>query len=75
MAREADVCTGQLYRWRKELGWAQTAPSFVPAVMIADPGAAERSATAITVEVGGAVVRIAPDASPDLVAAALRALR
>jgi transposase len=75
VARAADVCTGQLYRWRKELGWAQTAPSFVPAVMIADPGAAERSATAITVELGGALVRIAPDASPDLVAAALRALR
>ncbi len=75
MARGADVCTGQLYRWRKELGWSETAPSFVPAVMIADPGALERSATAITVEVGGAVVRIAPDASPELVAAALRALR
>jgi len=75
VAREADVCTGQLYRWRKELGWAKTAPSFVPAVMIADPVALERSATAITVELGGALVRIAPDASPDLVAAALRALR
>jgi transposase len=75
VARGADVCTGQLYRWRKELGWSKAAPSFVPAVMINEPGAEARSATAITVELGGALVRIAPDASPDLVAAALRALR
>ena len=78
VSREADVCTGQLYRWRKALGWTKTAPSFVPAVMMADqrstPGSAADAAT-ITVELGGARVKIASDASPALVAATLRALR
>jgi transposase len=78
VGREAEVCTGQLYRWRRELGWGEAAPTFVPAVMMADQGAAPglaAGAAAITVEVGGARVRIAPDASPALVAATLRALR
>jgi transposase len=76
VGREADVCTGQLYRWRKELGWTKTAPPFVPAVMIADQAAAPGSCVAaVTVELGGALVKIAPEASPALVAAILRALR
>ncbi len=78
VSREADVCTGQLYRWRKELGWTKAAPSFVPAVMVADQGATPglaADAAAITVELGGARVRIARDASPALVTATLQALR
>jgi transposase len=78
VAREADICAGQLYRWRKELGWAKAGPSFVPTVMMADQGSTAGSAAdaaTITGDLGGARIRIAPDAAPALVTATLRALR
>lgn len=80
VARDNDVSTSLLYKWRQETR-AERAPSFVPAVLAephlrfrAEPTAA--GAAAITVELAcGAQVSIASDASAALVTATLRALR
>jgi len=77
VARQADVCTSVIYRWRRAHSVA--APSgFAPAVVI-DSGAhagAASAAPAMVVEFGGgARVSIAGTASAALVTAVLRALR
>ncbi|MCF8710505.1 IS66-like element accessory protein TnpA [Rhizorhapis sp. SPR117] len=82
IARAADIAPAQLYRWRKELLDPDPEPEsgFVP-VMIADtPARTSGEATgmgpaAIEIELAGAVVRIAADAPPALVTAALQGLR
>ncbi len=77
VARQADVCTSVIYRWRRAYGVA--APSgFVPAVVVDDSAqvGAARAAPAMVVEFhSGARVSIAGSASARLVAAVLRALR
>lgn len=77
VARQADVCTSVIYRWRRAFGVA--APSgFAPAVVV-DDGAqvsAAGAAPAMVVEfVSGARVSIAGTAPGRLVTAVLRALR
>lgn len=75
VARRADVNTGQLYRWRKELR-SSPATGFAPVVVSAGPPAAGDSAgSAIEVAVGAdARVRIGGSVSPDLAAAVIKAL-
>lgn len=77
VARQADVCTSVIYRWRRV--YSVAAPSgFAPAVVIDDGvqvGAAS-AAPAMVVEFGGgARVSIAGTAPAALVTAVLRALR
>lgn len=80
IARAADIQPAQLYRWRKELLDPDPEPEsgFVP-VLVEEPprrGLADHmGAAAIEVEVDGAVLRIAADAPPALVTAALQGVR
>ena len=72
IARRADLRPGQLYRWRRDL--AEPAAAFTAVTVSPEPlPAAEQPA--IVVELGGAVLRIAADASPVLVSAVVRSLR
>ena len=79
VARRADVCTSQLYRWRRELMPSVAPVAFLPGVVTQDVGSAPAAAparAAITIVLpGGSTVSIDPDASPALVKATLRALR
>jgi len=77
VARAADVRSSQLYRWRRDLcGVGLAGTGFAPVVISAAP----RDATppppsaALTIEIGGSVVRIAADAPAKLVTAVLRSL-
>src|SRR5271169_1559925 len=78
-ARRADVCAGQIYRWRQELCHAGGGFSEVVIAAIDDSGndrAALRPGSAIEVEFAGAArVRIPALTSPELAAAVVRALR
>ena len=75
VARRADVCAGQIYRWRQELRSTGGGFSEVVIAAVEDSGnddAARRPAAAIEIEFAGAVrVRIAVLTPPEL-AAALR---
>lgn len=73
IARQADLRPSQLYRWRRDLAGAK-GPGFAAVTVRAEPGSIG-SAAAIVVEFGGAVLRIAADAPPALVAAVVRSLR
>ncbi len=79
VARRADVCTSQLYRWRRELTPSAPTMAFLPGVVTQDVGPAPAAVTArsaITIVLpGGSTVSIDPDASPPLIKATLRALR
>lgn len=83
VARDNDVSTSMLYKWRKEAR-ADRVAAFVPAVLneprlhlgAEPPMVSTGRAAALTVELpGGTWVRIASDASAALVTATLRALR
>ena len=78
VARRADVCVSQLYRWRRELTPSVPPMAFLPGVVTQDvgpaPAAAGRAAITIVLP-GGSTVSIDPDASPALIKATLRALR
>lgn len=78
VARQADVCTSVIYRWRRAYRVAEQALGFAPAVVVdsSSPADAARVAPALVVELSsGARVSIASTASTALVTAALRALR
>jgi transposase len=79
VARRADVCAGQIYRWRQELCCTGGGFSEVVIAAIEDnrnDRAALRPASVIEVEFGGAVrVRIPALTPPELAAAVVRALR
>ena len=82
VARRAEICAGQLSRWRKE---RQTAADGCTRVLIAPTGSMVPRAgagpaccpgPAIEVEFGGlACLRIPPSTPPELAAAVMRALR
>lgn len=74
VARRAEVCPGQIYRWRRDLG--RGVPGFA-AVMVtpADPSGAASPEAAIEVEFAGARVRIPASIPPALAAAVVTALR
>lgn len=83
IARRADLRPSQIYRWRRHL--LDPAParpmSFAPVVVAAEPpampsrAAAPRSSAALTIELEGAVVRIAAEAPHALVSAVLKGLK
>jgi transposase len=73
VARQADLCPGQIYRWRRALataGFAQVV------VAVTEPVSSDAERPAIEVAFGdNARVRIPGSMPPDLAAAVLRALR
>lgn len=79
VARRAEICAGQIYRWRQEMRHA--AHGFSEVVIAAvDDGGGDRTALgrapAIEIELAGTVrVRIAALTPPELAAAVVRALR
>ena len=73
IARRADLRPSQLYRWRRDLA-EPVSPGFAAVTVSIEPEPAAASA-AVVLEVGGAVLRIAADAPPALVAAVVRSLR
>ncbi len=80
VARRADVCTSQLYRWRRDLAPPTPPMAFLPGVVTQDvapsPPVAAAGRAVITIMLpGGSTVSIDPDASPALIKATLRALR
>jgi transposase len=76
VAQAADVRPRQLYRRRRELrGVGHAGTGFVPVVVSADPrNSVAPLPAALTIEIGGSVVRIAADAPAKLVTAVLRSL-
>lgn len=75
VARRADLRSSQIYRWKRELGRKDAdAPMFAPVVVALDR-APSGTGPALVIGLNGAVLRIASDASPALVSAAVRALR
>ena len=72
IARRADLRPSQLYRWQRDLA-GPVSPGFAAVTVSAelDPVAG----CAVVLELGGAVLRIASDAPPALVAAMVRSLR
>jgi transposase len=74
VARQADLCPGQIYRWRRALA---AAPGFAQVVVAApEPVPSDAGRPAIEVAFGdSARVRIPGAMPPDLAAAVLRALR
>jgi transposase len=79
IARRADVCAGQIYRWRQEI--RSTGGGFSEVVVAAvddsdNDYTARRPAAAIEIEFAGTVrVRIAALTPAELAAAVVRALR
>jgi transposase len=78
VARRADICPGQIYRWRQELRGAGA--GFAAVIVTADADCrqsiAPRAGEAIEIEFGGvACLRIASSTPPALAAAVVRALR
>jgi len=78
VARRAEICAGQIYRWRHEMRWTERAFSEVVIAQIDDRGndsAALGPAPAIKVEFADrARLRIAALTPPELAAAVVRAL-
>jgi transposase len=72
IARRADLRPSQLYRWRRDLA-EPVSPSFAAVTVSSDPDPV--AGCAVVLEIGGAVLRIAADAPPALVAAVVRSLR
>ena len=73
IARRADLRPSQLYRWRRDLA-EPAAPGFAALTVSIEPEVTVAGAAAV-LEIGGAVLRIAGDAPPALVAAVVRSLR
>jgi transposase len=77
VARRADICPGQIYRWRQELREAGAAFAAVVVTGDADCGAgiAAPAEAAIEIEFSGvACLRIPPSTPPALAAAVVQAL-
>lgn len=76
VARAADLRSSQLYRWRRDLCCTgHPGTGFEPVVVSAEPrDGVATSPAALTIEIGGSVVRIAADAPAKLVTAVLRLL-
>ena len=75
VARRYDVCTGLIYKWRREV--REGSSSFIPALLVEEPGggAAVSVEPAIVVELpGGARVTIGARAPAALVSATLKTL-
>ena len=78
IARQFEVSTSLIYKWREQALAVRTGAAFAPAVLAAEapPASAPLDATDILVELAnGTRLKIGTLASPELVTAALRALR
>ena len=75
VARRADVCPGQIYRWRRDLDGAHGRGFAAVIVAPGDPGFCGSRGEAIEVELSGACVRIPASTPPALAAAVVGALR
>jgi transposase len=79
IARRAEICAGQIYRWQQELGSTERGFSQVVIAAVDDAGddrAALGPAPAIEIELAGTVrVRIVALTPLELAAAVVRALR
>jgi transposase len=77
VARQFEVSTSLIYKWRQQTMAGEPLAAFAPAVMVSEPAAATPpDTTAILVELSNGVrLRISSHASATLVTAALRALR
>lgn len=73
IARQADLRPSQLYRWRRDLA-EPAAPGFAALTVSIEPEPTVAGAV-VVLEIGGAVLRIAGDAPPALVAVVVRSLR
>ncbi len=76
VARREDICTGLVYKWRREArkSACASASGFAPVVIEASPSAAGVPEV-IVVEVNDARVRIGAGAPSALITATLKALR
>jgi transposase len=74
VARQSDVCTSQIYRWRRELGSER--PGFAEMVVVGTGPVEQRSAvSAIEIAFAGKVqVRIPALTNPELAVAIVKAL-
>jgi transposase len=78
VARQFDVSTSLIYKWRKTCLTPAAQPSFAPAVLLdaPDPSSGRAQVPAILVEFpGGVRVSVTANAPASLVAATLKALR
>jgi transposase len=77
VARRADACAGQIYRWRQETRGAGAGFTEVVVTPSAhEPSTVPCTGTAIEVEFDGVTfLRIAPSTPPELAAAVVGALR
>jgi transposase len=74
VARQADICNGAIYRWRRELQW-ETAGFTKVAVIGDSTGVADPGGAAIDVALGnGARIRIPSSIGPELAASVVKAL-
>jgi transposase len=73
VARQADVSTGLLYRWRQQLRHASQGFSEVVVSAVSTPSDSLASAIEVRLR-DGAMVHIPASSRPDLVAAILKAL-
>jgi transposase len=78
ISRQFEVSTSLIYKWQEQALSVRSSAAFAPAVLEAEPPAAAAApdTTSILVEfVNGIRLKIGSHASPELVTAALRALR
>lgn len=77
VARDADVATSSIYRWRRELCGIPVKPKgFVAVTVRADPASSSQGASdMLVIEINGATVRANNATSPNLLVAALRELK
>jgi len=78
VARENEISTGLIYKWREQVRRREGVTGFAPVVTASEPasrGGADAAAITVELAVDGARVSIAAHATPALVAAALGALR
>ncbi|HUH61668.1 MAG TPA: transposase [Terracidiphilus sp.] len=78
IARQYDVSTSLIYKWKREAVPAQIGPGFAPAIVVNEPSsgpAAPEAAVITVILVRGVQVRIAAHAPAPLVTAVLQALR
>ena len=72
VARQADLSTGAIYRWRREMRREMTGFS----EMVVAPGATDHGGSSIEVVLGDGIhARIPASVPPELAAAVLKALR
>ena len=76
VARRWQVCSQQVFTWRRAMRHEPAALAFVPIVPeVSRPTAAPSAASAIEVELAGAVLRVPSGTDAALLTAVLRAIR